>query len=405
MGSRRLSLFCLCLVSCLMLNAKSLDEIIISAKENSPSYKNTQIAYQDGMIGLKQLEKEDKTLYTIGGSITPISKSSTTDKSTINITPTFSLYSSDRKTKLSSAMGYTMDYDNTIKTYAPSISMSHSFDLTGFDSDVLRDLNYSVSDLSVRMAYLSADCQFEQNTIAIISTLLTSLKTLEATDKNLSDLKRELDNIDKLSTVSKDSATYKNLENSITALENTKKALEQQYEDAKKNYKTFTGLEWDGVDELSEPKLELNILSGGNSTVIISSLKVQIAEEEYKSLKAEQNPRGFELGGDISGTHNDISSDSTGTLNMNASLSYVADNWTVKASYGNEWKFDDGSKYYPSLTLSGSWTNGSLSSSSYSQNSIKDELELGKKKNAILSANNDYITALTDYTQEFGLRK
>lgn len=397
MGLKRLVLICLCSVLCLALGAKSLDEIIISAKENSPSYKNTQIAYQDGLIGLRQLEKEDKTLITVGGSVTPITKSTLTDENMLNVMPSFTLYSSDRKTKLATSMGYTMDYRNTIRSYTPTVSASHRFDLSGFDSDVLEDLNYSVSNLSVNMTYQSAVYQFEQNTISIISTLLSSLKTLESTDKSLSDLRTDLANIDSLSTVSKESITYKNLVNSINALENTKKALEQQYEDAKKNYKTFTGLEWDGIDELPDPKLELSVLSGGNSSVIISSLNIQIAEEEYKSAKATQNPRGFELGGEVAGTYD---SDNTGSLDMDASLSYIADNWTVKASYGNTWLFENGNQYYPSLTISGSWTNGSLSTNAYSQSSIRDELELQKKQNAILSANNDYITALTSYTQQ-----
>ena len=74
MARKKLLVFCFLLAASLSLYSESLDKIISSAKENSPSYKNTQITYQDGLIDLSKLEKEDEPLLSVAASVIPITK-------------------------------------------------------------------------------------------------------------------------------------------------------------------------------------------------------------------------------------------------------------------------------------------------------------------------------------------
>ncbi len=408
MRIKRLLAFALAFSICFIVNAATLEEIISSAKENSPSFKNTQIAYQDGLLGLRQMEKEDETIITIGGTVNPYEELAIRSgtKKGFTITPSINVEFPDSDTTLSANMGYSMSYDGKLMEYSPEISASHLFDFSGYDSDTLKDLNYAISSLETEVAYSNGEYSFEKTVISTISTLLTALKSLDATNKNVNDLQTNLDNLDKLGSVTKDSTAYKNVLYALNVAQNSKIALEKQYEDAKANYKIFTGLDWNGVDTLSEPILELRVIEGGNSTVILKSLEVDKAQLEYDNLKAEQNPNGLDLSGGVSGEYEYMSvSDfdtKTGALGLNAGISYTANNWTLSASHNSTWNFDknDSTTYSPSITLSGAWTNGTISSSGTARQSTRDELELQLKQNEVLTANNEYIAALTAYTQE-----
>lgn len=403
MGKRKLLAIVFALVLGMSLSAESLDTIIQSAKENSPSYKNTQITYQNNLINLQQMDKEDEAIITIGGSVTPITETKI-DENTIrvmSISPTFSVKSPDKNTTVSGNVGYTMDYDNTFRTVSPELELSHTFDFSGFDSDSLEDLNYSISKITTEKTYMEGEYEFEKTVINTIESLLSALKQLDNTNKQIQDTRTQIENIDKLGTVSKDSVVYKNLMNSLTVLENTKDSLDAQYENAKANYKIFTGLEWDGVENISEPKLDLNVLEGGNSSVLLASLAIQKAQDEYNQLKAQQNPIGLKVNGKTSGSYTNSDFRDSGSYSIGGGMTYSANNWTIGANHTSTWKFDSGKDpvYSPSLTISGTWTNGSLGATGVID-STRDDLALQAKQNEIMKANNDYVSAMTSYTQQ-----
>jgi len=401
MARKKLLVFCFLLAASLSLYSESLDKIISSAKENSPSYKNTQITYQDGLIDLSKLEKEDEPLLSIATSVTPITKVEEIGD-VMAITPEASYTTADRKTNITASIGYSMDYKNTSREYSPSLSASHSFDFSGYDSDTIKDLNYAISKLRTEVAHSEAEYKFEETVINTVSALLSSLKSLDQIDKNLSDAKTNLDNAKSLKTVSEDSYTYKNIANTIESLENSKRALEQRYADAKANYKVFTGLDWDGLDDIAQPNLSLNVLTNGNSNVIIKSLEIQVAEEEYANFVAEQSPNTLYVKGDASGKYTEANGKDSGKIEVGGTLSYNANNWTISAKHTSTWNLAEGSSssYSPSLKIYGKWTNGTINQSTGSDmSSTRDSLELQKKQNAILSAKNDYIAAMTSYSQ------
>ncbi len=178
--------------------------------------------------------------------------------------------------------------------------------------------------------------------------------------------------------------------------------MEQRYADAKANYKVFTGLDWDGLDDIAQPNLSLNVLTNGNSNVIIKSLEIQVAEEEYANFVAEQSPNTLYVKGDASGKYTEANGKDSGKIEVGGTLSYNANNWTISAKHTSTWNLAEGSSssYSPSLKIYGKWTNGTINQSTGSDmSSTRDSLELQKKQNAILSAKNDYIAAMTSYSQ------
>ena len=398
MSSKRLLSVLMVLSLAFCVGAASFDSILSSAKENSPSYRNSQLTYQNGLLSIAKMDEEDKTLVTVNGSVTPITKNGTKD--IMNIKSGVDVLTPDRKTSISGSLGYSMDYDNTYKTLNPAVSASHVFDFTGFDGDSLEDLQYTTSKLSTELTHMTGEYEFEKTVINTISALMNALKGLDGINKNIDDLQKQLDNINELGTVSADSSVYKNLLNSLEMAKNSKVALEKQYENAKANYKVFTGLEWDGVDSLPTPVLELSVLMNGNTSVYIKSLEAQIAEEKYKMEYAVQNPQSLALSGGVNGSYKNAVSDS-GELALNAGLSFQANNWSVGASHTSSWVFmNDTATYSPSLTITGKWTNGSLGASGNASSSTHDNYTLQSLQNDVVMANNNYISAITNYTQQ-----
>lgn len=382
----------------LSVGAASFDSIISSAKENSPSYKNSVLTYQNGLLSLEKLDEEDETLVTVSGSVTPIDRNDSKDM--FGFSTSAEVLTPDRKTTISGKLGYSMDYDNTMKTVTPSLSARHTFDFSGFDSDNIEDLQYAVSKLSTELAYTTSELEFEKTVINTISTLKSALKELDKINKTISDLQKNLDNINKLGTISPDSAQYKNQLNSLEMAKNSKVALEKQYENAKANYKVFTGLEGDGVDALPTPELKLNVLQEGNTSVYIKSLQAEIAEEEYNMEYATQNPKALTISGGTSGSYTD-STLKSGNYSLDAGLSFQANNWSIGASHTSSWDFkNDKATYNPSLTITGKWTNGSLGSAGGSVGSTHDSYTLQSLQNSAVMKRNEYISALTNYTQQ-----
>ena len=397
MSIKRLMTLLLALSLCFTLSAETLDKIISSAKENSPSYKNATINYENGLLKLQQQDIEDKTLITVSGTVKPVYENMSGNNS-FSINPSVSVTTADKKTTINGTLGYDMDYKNTTRTITPGVSASHTFDFSGYDSTTLEDLNYSTMKIQTEMSYAKTEYSFEKTVISTISSLTSSLKSMASVEKQIADLETQISNIDELGSIDKSSVSYKNLVNSLTTLKNTKASLDKQYENAKENYKAFTGLVWDGVDALTEPDLSLNVLTSGNSTVMLASLNVQIAEEDYQALYSRENPKSLTVNGNTSGSYTSSTNDS-GMYSIGAGLSYSANNWSVGAEHSSSWTFtSDKTKYSPSLTIKGTWTNGSIGSGS--ADATAKELQLKTKENAIIEANNNYVAALTDYTQE-----
>ncbi len=400
MLKRLFLLFVLFLTLSSALFSATLDSIISSAKENSPSFKNTYISYQNGLLQLAQMEKNKTPTYQVDVTYLPLNQYTDSPYSTdykygMTLRPEFSYVSYDNKLSFGGELGYTMDYEGNSIMLSPGVDASYNFDFSGYEPETMEDLNYTIMRLNTEYTYKSAEINFEKTVLSTIRTLYSAEKSMETIDESIDDLETTIDTIDKLKTISPDSTLYKNNLLMLEKNKETKALLERQFEDAKNNYKTLTGLDWDGVDSLPSPKLELKTLPNGNTEVLLASLNIQLAEETLKSLEADYDPNGLLISGGVRGSYTAVDGPLSGQdlVAVNASLRYSGKNWSISATPSLSWSFPQSSDALlsPSLTISGSWRNNTTN--------VYENAELSKKQNDVVTRQNQYVQAMTNYVQ------
>lgn len=407
MTKKKIYLLSMLAIASMTLCAVSLDDIANSAMENNPSYKNMVVNYENGMLSLEELQLDDRLIWTVAGEVNPLAKSIVgvpvalgDDEYGISVSPSASVTLPNGKTKLNTSVLYAMDYKNNYNVIAPSVGASHSFDFSGFDNELGEDLSYSKQDLSLSLSYNESLIAFRKSIISTVSQLLTLENTLKTSARSLEKSEKSLADIEKLGTLSKDSPAYKNQANLLESARNSYKNLEKQYENAKESFKNLTGLEWGGIDPLEKPVLEIQILENGNTEVYIKALDIEIAQNSYDAMYASQNPSVLTAGATVSGNYTNDNAKkggfdaSAGALSVSLNASYSSSSWSVGAKPGVSMSFkpEEDVKATPSLTISGSWTNGKSDES--------QSIALNKLQNNIIVAENNYYNALTSYIQE-----
>ncbi|MGN0907919.1 MAG: TolC family protein [Bullifex sp.] len=373
------------LMTAMTLCAAPYSDILEGAKANSITLKNAEISYRNSQITVEKNELKDEVAVTVSG-IAKVSPS-------LAITPSVKVVlPNDGATTIEASVPYTLDYDDTsLYSASPSLKVSHVFDLSGYDKDVLSALSNSKSLLSSEYSYQNTILTFENSVLNSIRTLLSTEKSLASQSFNLEESEKSLNDKVTLGQVTEGSVTWQQAVNQINISKNTVSALERQIENAKSQYKTLTGLEWDGVTDLPEPDLTFTMLPGGNTGVIIKQIDAEIAKENYAGRFAQMNPQAVAVNGSVTGTNSRTLMNETNSVGMNAGATYSQNNWTLGSSVGFSYNARDNKFDTPSLTVSGTWQNKTTTK--------KDELELQGLSNLIISAENSAQDELTSYIQ------
>lgn len=367
--------------------ASNYSDIIKSAKENNISLKNAEISYLNSKLTIEKSELEDEVSITITGKaqVSP----------DLSITPTVTIVlPNDGSTTISATTPFSMSYSNTSKlSFTPSISVSHTFDLSGFDSDIITALSNSKSALQSEYSYQYSLLNFENSVISLMKSLINLEKNIENQKYSIQKSEKSLNDKLTLGQITTSSITYNQLVNQLELSKNTLSAYERQYENAKKQYKDLTGLEWEGVENLPNPDLSLNSLSTGNTNVIIKSIDVEIAKNNIEAKNASINPKNVKVNGSVSGTgiKNEIASQKA--LSASAGATYSSGNWSLGTSLSTSYNLNNTSFDTPSVTISGSWSNKTAAKA--------DELQLKVLENNLISATNSFQDEYTSYLQSF----
>lgn len=406
-----------------LLFAASYDEILSKSMANSPQMKNAELTYQNSLLTQQQNDLSDVAQVTVSTgtiSVLPNENSSTTVGNSIkaleavlpentfqNITTEmrntvisrttnadFTMSPSvevvlpnDGATTITAGANLGFEYgDSSYYSVEPDLSISHKFDLTGYDSDLASNLSNARSALQSEMTYQNALLTFESQVLTSIKTILSAQQSLDEAYYNLAKAEKNLSNALELGNISETSVTYLQTMNNINLQKRTIDATEKQIATAKEQYTTLTGLEWDGVENLPSPDLTLNILPNGNTEVILASIDVEIAQQAIAEKQHEVSPSSISVSGNV----NSSLSEQSKTVGGSGAVSYQAGNWSVGAGFGGTYS-NRTDKFTPSLTFAGSWSNKTTKRS--------DDLELQKLNNDLISAQNDLADARTSYVQ------
>ena len=404
--------------------ATAYSTILSRAKANSPQMQNAELTYQNSLLTQQQNDLDDVVQVTVSSgtvSVLPNDNSSTTlgdslrslrrifpwldeaaakneeslntvISSTTNADLTLSpsveiVLPNDGQTTITASTGLGFEYgDKDYYSVSPSVSAKHTFDLTGYDSDIAVSLSNSRTALQSEMTYRMAHLSFESQVLSSIKAILQAEQQLDEAKWNLSKAEKTLSDSLELGNMSEGSISYLQTVNQINLQKNSIAALEKQIATACEQYTTLTGLTWDGVDDLPSPDLTLNILEIGNTDVVLAGIDVQIAQQAIETKNHEINPASISVSGDVSSSL----SPNRKSIGGSAAVSFNSGNWSIGTGFGGSYS-NQTKEFTPSLTFAGSWTNKTTKRS--------DDLELQKLNNDLISAQNDLTDARTEYVQ------
>lgn len=377
--------------------ATAYSTILSNAKANSPQMQNAELTYQNSLLTQQQNDLDDVVQVTVSSgtvSVLPADNgfNSQTGRETVNedlsLEPAVEvILPNDGQTTITASAGLGFEYgDKDYYSVSPSVSAKHTFDLTGYDSDIAVSLSNSRTALQSEMTYRMAHLSFESQVLSSIKAILQAEQQLDEAKWNLSKAEKTLSDSLELGNMSEGSISYLQTVNQINLQKNSIAALEKQIATAGEQYTTLTGLTWDGVEDLPSPDLTLNILPSGNTNVVIAGIDVEIATQNIEAKNASVSPSAIVVNGGVNGQ---ISS-SGKAVGGNAGVTYNAGNWSIGTGFSAS-KVQGSNDLNPSLTFAGSWTNKTTKRS--------DDLELQKLNNDLISAQNDLTDARTEYVQ------
>ena len=400
--------FLILLVALCSVNASTIDEILESAKKNSPSYQNILLTYQNGLLSIAQLEEEDKVQVSVNVNVIPLSSSASFDEtataegtatqllkantssSGISVAPTVTVtLPNDGNTTITGGASVSTQYNDATTTISGSLGVSHTFDFSGYKKDTAEDLSYQSTKYSTERTNKMSELNFEKTVLSTISSILSAESSLKQAEFSVEKQQTAFDKLVALKTYTEESSMYMNTLNTLNSLKSSLEASKEQYNQLLSQYKTLTGLDWDGVEGLQAPVLTLTTYEDGNTEVLIQSLNVQSSEDAYKKAVASANPSS--LSTSLSVEYMDISK----KFSLSGSATYSAKNWNV--SVKPSFTISTSGDVTPSVTISGSWKNDTSSSDS----------SINKALNDAKTATNNYLETLSSYqenTASYALR-
>lgn len=381
MKRNRIIIFLLVLVVFLSsLGASTIDEIFKSAKENSLSYQNTLLEYQNSLISFSALEEKDKVGVSVSATVEPLSAYGTESQG-ISVSPSVTVtLPNDGKTTITAGSSLYTVYGTGKTDVSGDVGVTHTFDFTGYTDDNSENLNYTQTRYSTARAGRLNELNFEKTILSTISTILNTESSLESAEFSLEKQETVYNKLVALKSYSESSSVYLNTVNTLNSLKSSLEASKEQYNQLLVQYKTLTGLDWDGVEGLEAPSLTLKTYENGNTEVIVASLSAEMSEDTYRRTLAACSPSS--LGTSLSAS---FSSDKTITLKGGAT--YTAKNWDVSVTPAVTITTE---RTTPTVTISGSWSNDTSSS----------DREVNKALNDAKSAANSYLEKLSDYQME-----
>ena len=365
---------------------------IIEAAENGPEAEGAELAYEAGLISVAQAALDDTADYSISFAADPLSEM---DDGILRISElSFTAILPDDDTTITASIPSGLRYDGRGAVLSPSASISHTFDW-GHDDDRLRDLQTEALRLSVERQYGTDILSIRRSVISLISDLISNERELLSSQEELRDIDREINDSLKLGIITEGSIVYEELMLERKRAEDSIGIGEREKEELLFRFRTLTGLEWDGADDIPEPIFP-DVLSAEVSSVVSEAeLELLIAEEDVLLEESDQNPRRLTIGSSAGGNAEvaeglySITGIREDPIYLEGTIGWEGDDWSVSASGGGRWdyRFD----FSPSLSLAASWHSGTSES---------DELRLRSLRNTARIRSDDYYDARRSFDED-----
>ncbi len=324
----------------------------------------------------------------IPGEISPTSENSVTDTTTIG---------------LNAGIKYDPNSTSNIIDANGALSLSHNF-LLGDYTDNRDNLNNQLTLLSANQTYELGLIEYKKNVYSYVSNIISNEKSQKDLEKKITDQQKVIDDALKLNQITKDSIYYQQytlvLNSYNDALENLKIQRDSLFE----NFREYTGLDYEVVDEIRDPNLEILKSIEDSLSVQIAQINVNLKQEAIDLVERE-NTQSYIIGGaQIVRPY----TNSTNDMSVGLQAQYGANNISFTATTNMDIDFSN-SDIDPYLQIGGTWTNDTTTESDIIQNKINEnalisaQLALNSAKQAkqlsYLSLNTQIINWKSQYKQ------
>ena len=370
----------------------SYDGIMAVMENESQDAAGLELSYEAGLISIAESELDDTVDYSVSFAADPLADM---DDGILRINElSFGVVLPDDDTTISASVPSGIRYDGRGAVISPSLSISHTFDW-GHDDEKLKNLQTEALRMSVGRQYGTGKLSIRQNTISLMIEIISNEKSIEESREMLRDIDREINDSLKLGIITEGSIVYEELMLEKKRAEDSIGIGEREKEELLLRFRTLTGLEWDGADDIPEPIFP-DVLSAEVSSVVSEAeLELLIAEEDVLLEESDQNPRRLTIGGSAGGNAEvaeglySITGIREDPIYLEGTIGWEGDDWSVSASGGGRWdyRFD----FSPSLSLAASWHSGTSES---------DELRLRSLRNTARIRSDDYYDARRSFDED-----
>lgn len=350
------------------LGAADLNEIVEQAKANSVTVKTLQLNKKQTELTLGLNDIEEKIALSFDGTLLYDKvKFAGLPEFAATITPALSLvFPNDGKTNITFQVGpITKSFESTAFSASPTIKASHTFTLGSRQKtqDDLDDLKLTRQRLELDFKYAKGLITFENSVYQKIIELLGYEKSIFNLEDQIAKQKQKMENALALRTMTEESSSYKSMILALNKSESSLESTRRQLELAHKQYTQVTGLVWDGLDAVPDSDLTFLLLPTGDTSVVLSSLDVEIASLELLLEEQKRGAKTIGLNGSVGiANANNVTPNTVG-YSFNAGSTLSASNFSLGVSVDID--FSNDFKATPSFTISGSWKNDTASESDY----------------------------------------
>lgn len=400
MHNRRIRGMVLCLVLIIGTTSafsQSLEDIVSRALGESTQMQDLEITKNNALLTQSISQAEDDVGITVSSgevSATYNPASSAYEFENLGGVSASFLLPDDGETTISVSTG-PMGYlpNGSAFAISPKVSASHTLTY-GYTTDNRESLANRQTEVLATSSYESSKLNYTNTIYKQISSLLENEKSIKQTEKQIEDLRLDLEQNLSLKLIREGSLTHETQKQAIASQEATLSGLQASRELLLRQYATLTGSSWEGVDSIPEPVLDFSSNEEGNSNVLMQSLALSMAKEDLALKMAEFENKSLKLSGGIGGSSIDsaflVSGSTLQTITPEISATLAGKQFSMTGKVEGTYDISK-NDFTPTVSISGSWSNNPTSTT--------DSLTVQKLQNEVLLAEIAYANAKNDYQQ------
>lgn len=344
----------MCALLCVqsMVFAIDIDSLVESAVANSDSIEKLRITKENSLVSSQLADLEDETKVSVSSGTLLVQKDSFSMNPSVKVS--LGGLDDDLSVDFGVANSTSIGFGNELKssTVTPSASVSKTFDLSSF-VDERDSISKTINALQRELNYSKGVLEFENGVINDVISIIQTTISIETSQRELERRQKSYESDIALGVINEgslsDMKTQMELSKLSTSLENYKTQLET----AKRSFYNDYGVVYEDVDSVREAALEVAASSEGNTSVVISKLNLDKAQQELNA-KTGDTGETLRLSSSIEAPVSFSSgADTKASVSGNVGAMISGSNYSVSATANAKY---DGS-FTPSLTIQGTWSN------------------------------------------------